>query len=186
MSQYNQTVIQDLRIIPSCTRVRTDEPISLAIRFSIQGGLRDSFNTSTWDKAYDVHDTMIRLKCSIKLQKRKRAFVLRNLVVQKKFIRRATIYLSKDPGDADGQIGSQTKKWILVTNEDDNPRVPTNQEEARSFLFDFTHDIPLIGSDLGMGKHSLSSKVIVKWGTRTYIRGGQASASSKPLEIEIF
>lgn len=186
MSQPSQTVIQDLGIIPSSTRVQIDEPISLAIRFSVQGGLRDSFNTSTWDKAYDVHDTMIRLKCSVKLQKSKRVFVIGNLVNQKRFIRRATIYLSRDPGHADGRVGYQTKKWVLVTNEDDNPRVPTSQEEARSLLFDFIHDIPLIGSDLGMGKHRLSAKVTVKWGTRTYIKGGQASASSGPLEIEVF
>lgn len=179
-------MIRDIVIIPSSTGVRIDEPISLAIRFSVQGGLRDSFKPSTWDKAYDVHDTMIRIKYSVKLQKSKLAFVIGNLVSQKRFIRRATIYLSRDPGHADGRVGYQTKKWVLVTNEKDDPRVPTSQEEARSLLFDFTHDIPLIGSDLGVGKHRLSAKATVKWGTRSYIKGGQASASSAPLKIEVF
>ena len=47
----------------------SDESITINVRFSLTGGLRDAFTEKNWTEAYDANDNTIKLKYGVKLAK---------------------------------------------------------------------------------------------------------------------
>ena len=66
----SETTITDFQVVPDTkSEFSLDEDITVNVRFSITGGLRDSFTEKNWTEAYDQNDYTIKLKYGVKLSK---------------------------------------------------------------------------------------------------------------------
>ena len=62
----SETTITDFQVVPDTkSEFSLDEDITVNVRFSITGGLRDSFTEKNWTEAYDQNDNTIKLKLSL-------------------------------------------------------------------------------------------------------------------------
>ena len=56
MSLMSETSISDIKLESSNEEFSLDDNITINVRFSITGNLRDSFNEKNWTDAYDQND----------------------------------------------------------------------------------------------------------------------------------
>ena len=64
-----ETTISDIHLEKSKDEFSLDENITVGVKFSITGDLRDNFTEKNWTDAYDKNDNTIKLKYGIKLSK---------------------------------------------------------------------------------------------------------------------
>ena len=64
MSQNN---LSEIDLIKSKDEFSQDEYISIDVKFSIQGNLREAFNEKNWTQAYNKNDNLFKLKYGVKL-----------------------------------------------------------------------------------------------------------------------
>ena len=65
----SETTIADIQLVKSKDDFSINDDISINVRFSIAGGLRDSFTEKNWTDAYNQNDNTIKLKYGVKLSK---------------------------------------------------------------------------------------------------------------------
>ena len=65
----SETSISDIKLEKSNDVFSLDDNITINVRFSITGDLRDSFTEKNWTDAYDQNDNTIKLKYGVKLSK---------------------------------------------------------------------------------------------------------------------
>ncbi|HEY4680196.1 MAG TPA: hypothetical protein VIH04_02900, partial [Nitrosarchaeum sp.] len=63
----NKNFISDLELIKSKNEFTVNEDITVSVKFSLKGTLRDSFTEENWTKAYNKNDNLFKLKYGIKL-----------------------------------------------------------------------------------------------------------------------
>lgn len=170
------TRIEDLILEASKDTVRLDEPLDLTLKFRVLGGLRVSLEQKAWEEAYDAGDRFIRTYYTIELSKSGRTLLKTQIVKPQKFVRKATFYWTRNP-DLPYRI------WALIVQEDDNPIVPKDEDDARSLMFDLEKTTHVIGSDLGRGNHKLSATVKLKWSRHTFIDKGSVSQKSADVRV---
>ena len=61
----SETVIEDIQLEKSKDEFSLDDDITINIRFSITGNLRDSFTEKNWTDAYNQNDNTIKLKYGV-------------------------------------------------------------------------------------------------------------------------
>src|SRR5579875_2902720 len=86
------TKIEGLTCIASTSRARPDQAVDIKVKFQVRGGLYDVFNRSTWQQAYESHDTLLRLMFRIGLYRRTSGFVSSAVVKPVKFVRKGRLY----------------------------------------------------------------------------------------------
>ena len=62
-------MISDIQLEKSKDQFSPDEDITINVRFSVTGEIRDSFTEKNWTDAYNQNDNTIKLKYGIKLSK---------------------------------------------------------------------------------------------------------------------
>ena len=62
-----ESKISEIILVKSKEEYSSDENIEINVQFSVQGGIRDSFNEANWTKAYNNNDVSIKLKYGVKL-----------------------------------------------------------------------------------------------------------------------
>jgi hypothetical protein len=153
--------------------VSSGEDIGMTVGFRVLGGLRDSFTPSVWTLAWEDNDKLVRLAMETTVSSGKR------LATTGKEVRRARFYWSRDP-DLPYRI------WSAIVREDGGaPIIPSSADDARAEFLDVVKRFEIPAGSLGKGSHRLTATVDVKWGRRTYIEKGKASAKSKPVEVKV-
>ena len=69
MSIMSETQISAMTLEKEKDEFSTDESITINVRFSLTGGLRDAFTEENWTQAYNENDNTIKLKYGVKLAK---------------------------------------------------------------------------------------------------------------------
>jgi len=154
------------------------DDVHVSVSFRIVGGLREAFHPDVWTVSWEDFDKLIRLtfRVSVGLAGGIRA---RTVAEIKKGVRKASFYWSRDP-DLPYRI------WVMVVPEDGGPpKIPRSVEDAKSKMLDIEKEFRFPASMLGPGEHRLVAGVASKWGRRSFIEKGEASAKSKPLVITI-
>ncbi len=64
MSQSN---LSEIDLIKNKDEFSQDEYISIDVKFSIQGNLREAFNEKNWARAYNKNDNLFKLKYGVNL-----------------------------------------------------------------------------------------------------------------------
>ena len=158
----------------------TDDIITIGIKFSIQGGLREAFNEKNWTKAYNNNDNLFKLKYGVKLQ----TTGLRKHELGKPIdtYRKASIFWTRNPKLVNPM--KEKRIWVQVAKNFE-PFIRLTEEEVRQELFDFNEKITFKASELGKGNHSLGAEVYVSWQKHDYAEPFSSKSHAKEISIKI-
>lgn len=164
----------------SPTTVR-DEPIILDLRFKIDGRIRDLFTKERWLDAYEHHDNLFRIKYAISIKK-DGSLTSKDIVEPITFVRKASIYWSRDPTMQ--PYPPEKKVWVMIVADQD-PILPKDEDEARSLLFDVHRRIEMMPSMLGKGRYDVFAEVSAEWGRHVYTEAEILTARSNKVRLDV-
>lgn len=163
----------------SADKFSLNDIITINVKFSVTGALREAFNEKNWERAYNNHDNVFKLKYGIKLYSgglRKRE-IGKSLDTYKK----AALFWTRNPKLT--QM-AEKKVWVQISKNFE-PYIPMNQSDAQQSLLDFDEKIQFKASDLGIGKHKIGAEIYVSWLKHDYAEPYDGNTHSKEIEIEI-
>ncbi|MEM0365271.1 MAG: hypothetical protein QW450_04230 [Candidatus Nitrosocaldus sp.] len=172
------SMIRDVILDASSTR---DKPIVLDLRFRIDGRIRELFTKERWLDAYEHHDNLFRIKYAISIKK-EGSLTSKDIVEPITFVRKASIYWSRDPTMQ--PYPPEKKVWVMIVADQDSI-LPRDEDEARSLLFDVHRRIEIMPSMLGKGKHDIFAEVSAEWGKHVYAEADMLTARSNNVRLEI-
>ena len=171
--------ISEVSLEKAPEKFKEGENVTVNVKFSITGALRQAFNEKNWEKAYNKHDNVFKLRYGIKLYSgglRKRE-IGKTLDAYKK----VALFWTRNPKLT--QMGEK-KVWVQISKNFE-PFIPKNQVEAQEVLLDFDEKMHFNASELGVGKHKIGAEIYVSWFKHDYAEPFDQKAHSKEIEIEI-
>ena len=174
-----KNAIGEVSLEKSADKFSLNDMITINVKFSVTGSLREAFNEKSWERAYNKHDNVFKLKYGIKLYSgglRKRE-IGKPLDTYKK----AALFWTRNPKLT--QM-AEKKVWIQISKNFE-PYIPMNQADAQQSLLDFDEKIQFKASDLGIGKHKIGAEIYVSWLKHDYAEPYDGNTHSKEIEIEI-
>jgi len=123
-----------------------DDNITINVKFSLGGDIRNSFNEKNWTDAWNNNDNQFKLKYGVKLN----SGGLRKHDVGKPIdtYRKASIFWTRNP-----KLVNPVKKkriWVQVAKNFE-PYIKLTEEDVQKELFDFDESIVFTASELGKG-----------------------------------
>ena len=160
-------------------KFKENENVAVNVKFSVTGALRQAFNEKSWEKAYNKHDNVFKLKYGIKLY----SGSLRKHEIGKPLdtYKKVALFWTRNPKLT--QM-AEKKVWVQISRNFDS-FIPKNQDEAQEMLLDFDEKLHFNASDLGVGKHKIGAEVYVSWLKHDYAEPFDQKVYSKEIEIEI-
>ena len=157
-----------------------DDSVTLNVKFSLKGEVRNAFNEKNWTEAYEKNDNQFKLKYGIKLT----SGGLRKHDVGKPIdaYRKASIFWTRNPKLVNSM--KERRVWVQVAKNFE-PYIKLTEEDTKRELFDFDESVVLSASELGKGKHKVGAEVFVSWNKHTYIEKSEGMMHSKEIEIDI-
>ena len=171
--------ISEVSLEKAPEKFKEGENVTVNVKFSITGALRQAFNEKNWEKAYNKHDNVFKLRYGIKLYSgglRKRE-IGKALDTYKK----VALFWTRNPKLT--QM-AEKKVWVQISKNFE-PFIPKNQVEAQEVLLDFDEKMHFNASELGVGKHKIGAEIYVSWFKHDYAEPFDQKAHSKEIEIEI-
>ncbi len=173
-------MISDMELMKNKDEFSLDEDISINVKFSLQGQLRDAFNEKNWTESYNKYDNTFKMKYGIKLQTG--GFKKRTLGKAIDSYRKAAIFWTRNPKLVNPH--KDRRIWVQVAKNFE-PIIRLTEEEIRQELFDFDEMITFKASELGSGKHKISAEAVASWHKHDYTDSGNTKNSAKEIEIII-
>ena len=172
--------ISNLMLVKDKEVYAADDGITLNVKFSLSGDVRNAFNEKNWTDAYEKNDNQFKLKYGIKLV----SSGLRKHDVVKPIdtYRKASIFWTRNPKLVNPM--KEKRIWVQVAKNFE-PIIKLTEEDVQKELFDFDEAVILSASELGKGKHKISAEVFASWNTHPYIEKNEAKVHSEEIEIEI-
>jgi len=172
--------ISDINLIKTKDEFSSDEIITINVKFSIQGALREAFNEKNWTKAYNKNDNLFKLKYGVKLL----TSGIRKHELGKPIdaYRKASLFWTRNPKLVNPM--KEKRIWVQVAKNFE-PFIRLTEEEVRQELFDFDEKITFKASELGNGKHAIGAEAYVEWQKHDYIEPFSTKFNSKEIEIKI-
>lgn len=167
--ENQESIVSDAKLSLSQDKVKEGESLSLSLSFKIIGNIREVFNQKNWERAYNKHDNLFRITIKISLKAGRR------VVLQNKFVRKATLFWTRSPK-------IPYRIWISII-KDDTPFYPITVDEAKSLLFDINKLIDLNCDNLKRGNHKLSIDIKVSWGKHYYTNSTKLNGRSNTVDI---
>ena len=65
---HKESYISGIKLVPSASKVKMNEPLTLDLQFKVDGHIREVFNQQSWTDAYNKHDNAFRVKYVIRVQ----------------------------------------------------------------------------------------------------------------------
>lgn len=174
-----KSFISEIELEKSNNKFKEDENVVLSVKFSVFGALREDFNEKNWEKAYNKHDNVFKLKYGVKLYTA--GLRKRELGKPLDTYRKAAIFWTRNPKLT--QV-AEKKIWVQIAKNFE-PFIPKTQVEAQELLLDFNEKMEFKASDLGSGKHKIGAEVFVSWLKHDYTEPFSDKSHSKEIEIEI-
>ncbi len=143
-----ESKISEIILVKSKEEYSSDENIEINVQFSVQGGIRDSFNEANWTKAYNNNDVSMKLKYGVKLTSggfRKKAL---GKIIDS--YRKAAIFWTRNPKLVNPM--KDRRIWVQIAKNFE-PFIRLYEEEVREEFFDFNEKFVCKESDLEKGKH---------------------------------
>ena len=172
--------ISDIQLLNSKDQYLIDENVEIKVQFSIEGDLRDSFNETNWTEAYNNNDVSFKLKYGIKLVSG--GFRKKEVGRTIDTYRKASIFWTRNPKLVNPM--KDRRIWVQVAKNFE-PFIRLSEEEVRQELFDFDEKFVFKASDLGKGKHKISSEAFVSWQKHDFTEPGNVKNNSSEIEIII-
>ena len=131
-----ETSISDIKIEKTKEEFSSDDNITINVRFSIKGNLRESFTEKNWTEAYERNDNTFKLKYGIKLQKG--GFRKQDIGKNIDTYRKASIFWTRNPKLVNPM--KEKRIWVQVAKNFE-PFIRLTEEEVRQELFDFSEQM---------------------------------------------
>jgi len=156
------------------------DSITLNVKFSLNGEVRNAFNEKNWTDAYEKNDNQFKLKYGIKIA----STGIRKHNVGKPIdtYRKASIFWTRNPKLVNPM--KEKRIWVQVAKNFE-PIIKLTEEDVQKELFDFDEPIILSAADLGKGKHKVGAEVFASWNKHIYIEKNEEKMHSQEIEIEI-
>ena len=174
-----ETMISDVQILKDKEVYALNERITLNVKFSLTGLLRNSFTEENWSKSYEKYDNVFKLKYGIKLNK---SGLRKNSINQIDSYRKASIFWTRNPKLVNPM--KEKRIWVQVA-KNFKPIIRLTEEEVREELFDFDEKIIVETKDLGIGKHQISAEAHASWQKHDFMEKGEVKSEGKEIEIII-
>ena len=158
----------------------SNDSITLNVKFSLNGDVRDSFNEKNWTDAYEKNDNQFKLKYGIKIGSS--GIRKHDIVKPIDTYRKASIFWTRNPKLVNPM--KEKRIWVQVAKNFE-PIIKLTEVDVQKELFDFDEQIILNASDLGKGKHKVGAEVFASWNTHPYIEKNEEKIRSEEIEIEI-
>ena len=173
-------MISDLELIKDKDDYTVDDDITVNVKFSLTGKVRDAFNEENWNIAYDKFDNQFKLKYGIKLV----SGGIRKHSVGKPIdtYRKASIFWTRNPKLVNPM--KERKIWVQVAKNFE-PFIRLTVEDAQKELFDFDESVIFKASELGSGKHKIGAEVFVSWNKHEYIERDEEKMNVDGIEINV-
>lgn len=172
--------ISAIELIRSKEDYSSDEEVTISVKFSVGGALRDAFNEKNWTEAYNKNDVSFKMKYGIKLLSggfRKKE--LGNVIDT---YRKASIFWTRNPKLVNPM--KEKRVWVQVAKNFE-PFIRLTEDEVKAELLDFNEKYSFKASELGKGKHKISAEVFVSWQKHEYSEPENIKASSNEIELKI-
>ena len=176
----SESKISDIQLLNSREEYSLGETVEINVKFSIEGGLRESFNEENWTKAYNNNDVSFKLKYGIKMQSG--GFRKKELGRTIDTYRKASIFWTRNPKLVNPM--KDRRIWVQVA-KNFVPYIRLSEEEVRGELLDFDEKFAFKASDLGSGKHKIGVEAFVSWQKHDFTEPGSVKNNSKDIEIII-
>ena len=172
--------ISDIELLKEKDEFSLSGYISINVKFSIQGMIRDAFTEKNWTTAYNKNDNTFKLKYGIKLF----SGVLRKHQVGNAIdsYRKASIFWTRNPKLVNPM--KERRIWVQVAKNFE-PFIRLTEEEVRQELFDFNEKITFKASDLGKGTHKIGADAWASWQKHDYTESDDVKNHTKEIEIRI-
>ena len=172
--------ISNLVLVKDKDAYGVDDSVTLSVKFSLSGDVRNAFNEKNWTDAYENNDNQFKLKYGIKLV----STGLRKHDVAKPIdtYRKASIFWTRNPKLVNPM--KEKRIWVQVAKNFE-PIIKLTEEDVQKELFDFDEQFILSASELGKGKHKIGAEVFASWNTHPYIEKNEEKTHSQEIEIEI-
>jgi len=172
--------ISDIELVTDKEEFTSDEEISIHVKFTVEGELRDAFNEKNWTEAYEKYDNTFKMKYGIKLQSG--GFKKHTIGKEIDTYRKASIFWTRNPKLVNPM--KDKRVWVQVA-KNFKPIIRLTEEEVKQELFDFDEKITFKASELGTGKHKIGAEAFASWQKHDYIDSGNAKNHAKEIEITI-
>ena len=172
--------ISNLMVVKDKDVYTSNDSITLNVKFSLNGDVRDSFNEKNWTDAYEKNDNQFKLKYGIKIGSS--GIRKHDIVKPIDTYRKASIFWTRNPKLVNPM--KEKRIWVQVAKNFE-PIIKLTEADVQKELFDFDEPIILNASDLGKGKHKVGAEVFASWNTHPYIEKNEEKIRSEEIEIEI-
>ena len=172
--------ISDLILVKDKDVYTTADSITLNVKFSLNGEVRNAFNEKNWTDAYEKNDNQFKLKYGIKIA----STGIRKHDVGKPIdtYRKASIFWTRNHKLVNPM--KEKRIWVQVAKNFE-PIIKLTEEDVQKELFDFDEPVIFSAADLGKGKHKVSAEIFASWNKHTYIEKNEEKMHSQEIEIEI-
>ena len=175
-----ESKISAIQLVNSKDQYSIDENVEIRVQYSIEGDLRDNFNEKNWTEAYNNNDVSFKLKYGIKLVSG--GFRKKEVGRTIDTYRKASIFWTRNPKLVNPM--KDRRIWVQVAKNFE-PFIRLSEEEVRQELFDFDEKFVFKSSDLGKGKHKISSEAFASWQKHDFTEPGNVKNNSSEIEIVI-
>jgi hypothetical protein len=118
--ENQESIVSDAKLSLLQDKIKKGAPLTLSLSFKIIGNIREVFDQKNWERAYNKHDNLLRLTIEISLKEG------RKVVLQNKFVRKATLFWTRSPK-------IPYRIWVSII-KDDTLFYPVTVEEAKSSI----------------------------------------------------
>ncbi|MBI5146690.1 MAG: hypothetical protein HZA84_05670 [Thaumarchaeota archaeon] len=175
----SENTLSDISLTPDKEEYSQDDEITIGVKFSIQGGLRDAFNEKNWTESYNKYDNLFKLKYGIKLASGGfRKHELKSVDTYRK----ASLFWTRSPKLVNPM--KEKRVWVQVAKNFE-PIIRLTEDEVRQELFDFEEKLTFKASELGSGKHKIGAEVFASWQKHHYTEPDNVKSSAKEIEIKV-
>ncbi|MDH2908339.1 MAG: hypothetical protein PXX83_09630 [Candidatus Nitrosotalea sp.] len=175
----DKNTISGVSLVKASDKPGIEDNVTINVKFSVTGALREAFTERNWEKAYNNHDNTFKLRYGVKLH----TGGLRKKEIGKPLdtYKKVALFWTRNPKLT--QIGEK-KIWVQISKNFE-PIIPNSQSEAQQIFLDFDEKMQFSASELGVGKHKIEAEVYVSWFKHDYAEPFDETVRSKEIEIEV-
>ena len=175
-----ESTISNLKSVKDKDEYSVDDNITINVKFSLNGDVRDVFNEKNWTVAWDKNDNQFKLKYGVKLVSS--GFRKHDIGKPISSYRKASIFWTRNPKLVNPM--KERRIWVQVAKNFE-PYVKLTVEDTQKELFDFDEPVIIRAADLGIGNHKISAEVFVSWNKHEYVEANQVKSVAKEIELNI-
>ena len=172
--------ISNLELVKDKEQYSADDNITINVKFSLNGDVRDAFNEKNWTVAWDKNDNQFKIKYGIKLLSS--GLRKHDIGTPIDSYRKASIFWTRNPKLVNPM--KERRIWVQVAKNFE-PYVRLTVEDTQKELFDFDEPVIIRAADLGTGSHKIAAEVFVSWNKHEYIEANQEKTRSGEMEVKI-